>query len=108
MKDIICVHTDVPYVLLDSTQTDGNKYNVQVQGDKVCVMSKNLTEFIGKWSMVDVFVVAILSALIKMGNLLSIYPGVAALSFCATVVLTMLAANSFDPRTLWSDVKDDF
>ena len=67
-----------------------------------------LTEFIGKWSMVDVFVVAILSALIKMGNLLSIYPGVAALSFCATVVLTMLAANSFDPRTLWSDVKDDF
>lgn len=66
-----------------------------------------ITEFIGKWSMVDVFVVAIMSALIKMGSVLSIYPGVASLSFCATVVLTMLAANSFDPRNLWSDVKND-
>ena len=64
-----------------------------------------ITEFIGKWSMVDVFVVAVLSALIKMGKVLSIYPGTASLSFCATVILTMLAANSFDPRTLWSDVK---
>lgn len=52
MDDIICAHTDVPYVLLDSTQTDGNKYNVQVQGDKVCVMSKNLTEFVGNYASV--------------------------------------------------------
>ena len=52
MSDVICAHTDVPYVLLDSTRTDGNKYNVQVQGDKVCVMSKNLTEFIGNYASV--------------------------------------------------------
>lgn len=52
MDDIVCAHTDVPYVLLDSTQTDGNKYNVQVQGDKVCVMSKNLTEFVGNYASV--------------------------------------------------------
>lgn len=52
MKDIICVHTDYPYVLLDSTHTDGNKYNVQVQGDKVCVMSKNLTAFFGNYASV--------------------------------------------------------
>lgn len=52
MDDIICAHTDAPYVLLDSTQTDGNKYNVQVQGDKVCVMSKNLTEFVGNYASV--------------------------------------------------------
>ena len=52
MSDVVCAHTDVPYVLLDSTQTDGNKYNVQVQGDKVCVMSKNLTEFLGNYASV--------------------------------------------------------
>lgn len=52
MKEILCSHTDVPYVLLDSTKKDGNKYNVQVQGDKVCVMSKNLTEFIGNYASV--------------------------------------------------------
>ena len=61
----------------------------------------HLTEFIGKWSMVDVFVVAILTALIQMGSLMSIYPGTASLSFCAVVVLTMLSANSFDSRYLW-------
>lgn len=52
MDDVICAHTDVPYVLLDSNQTDGNKYNVQVQEDKVCVMSKNLTEFVGNYASV--------------------------------------------------------
>lgn len=52
MSDIICAHTDVPYVLLDSKRTGGNKYNVQVQGDKVCVMSKNLTEFLGNYASV--------------------------------------------------------
>ena len=51
--------------------------------------------------MVDVFVVAILTALIQMGSLMSIYPGTASLSFCAVVVLTMLSANSFDSRYLW-------
>lgn len=52
MKDVVCSHTDIPFVLLDSTQTSGNKYNVQVQGDKVCVMSKNLTEFFGNYASV--------------------------------------------------------
>lgn len=52
MSDDICSHTDVPYILLDSTRTEGNKYNVQVQGEKVCVMSKNLTEFLGNYASV--------------------------------------------------------
>nr|WP_221188326.1 paraquat-inducible protein A [Halomonas cerina] len=60
-----------------------------------------LTDFIGRWSMVDVFVVAILVALIRAGALLSILPGPAALAFGSVVVLTMLAAMSFDPRLLW-------
>lgn len=59
------------------------------------------TEIVGRWSMVDVFVVAILVAMVQMGNLMSIQPGPAALSFGAVVVLTMLAAGSFDPRLIW-------
>ncbi|WP_081741398.1 PqiA/YebS family transporter subunit [Tolumonas lignilytica] len=62
-----------------------------------------LTEFIGRWSMVDVFVVAILVALIRMGKLMSVYPGSAALAFAGVVILTMLSAMSFDPRLLWDN-----
>jgi paraquat-inducible protein A len=60
-----------------------------------------ITEFIGRWSMVDVFVVAILVALIRAGNLMSIAPGPAALAFGSVVVLTMLSAMAFDPRLIW-------
>ena len=60
-----------------------------------------ITEFVGRWSMVDVFVVAILVALIQLGNVMSIFPGVAALAFAAMVVITMLAAMAFDPRLIW-------
>ncbi|MBP5980118.1 MAG: paraquat-inducible protein A [Halomonas sp.] len=60
-----------------------------------------ITEFIGRWSMVDVFVVAILVALIRAGSLMSINPGPAALAFASVVVLTMLAAMTFDPRLIW-------
>lgn len=59
------------------------------------------TELIGRWSMVDVFVVAILVAVVQLGSVISIHPGSAALSFASVVVLTMLAALSFDPRLLW-------
>lgn len=51
--------------------------------------------------MVDVFVVAILVALIRAGSLMSITPGPAALAFGSVVVLTMLAAMTFDPRLIW-------
>ena len=54
-----------------------------------------VTEFIGRWSMVDVFVVAILVAVVQLGSTISIHPGAAALSFAGVVVLTMLAAMSF-------------
>lgn len=62
-----------------------------------------ITEFIGRWSMIDVFVVAMLVALIRAGALMSITPGPAALAFGAVVVLTMLAAMTFDPRLIWDD-----
>jgi paraquat-inducible protein A len=66
-----------------------------------------ITEFVGRWSMVDVFVVAILVALIQLGGLLSITPGAAALAFSGVVIITMLAAESFDPRLIWDRLGDD-
>jgi paraquat-inducible protein A len=65
-----------------------------------------ITEFIGKWSMVDVFVVAILVALIQITGIIVIRPGAAALAFSGVVVLTMLAAESFDPRLIWDAESD--
>ena len=65
-----------------------------------------VTEFIGKWSMVDVFVVAILAALVHLGGLLVIRPGIAALSFAGVVIVTMVAAESFDSRLIWDNMED--
>ncbi|MCF1183721.1 paraquat-inducible protein A [Marichromatium gracile] len=60
-----------------------------------------LTEAIGRWSMVDVYVVTILVALVRLGNLASVEAEAGAIFFCAVVVLTMIAAMSFDPRLIW-------
>ncbi len=60
-----------------------------------------ITEFIGKWSMIDVFVVAILVGLINLSNILVIRPGAAATAFAGVVIFSMLAAESFDPRLMW-------
>jgi paraquat-inducible protein A len=66
-----------------------------------------LTEAIGRWSMVDIFAVTILVALVRLGNLATIEAGTGAVFFGAVVVITMLAAESFDPRVIWdqSEVK---
>jgi paraquat-inducible protein A len=65
-----------------------------------------VTELIGKWSMVDVFVVAILVALVHLGGILVIRPGIAALSFAGVVMVSMLAAHSFDPRLIWDRLEE--
>lgn len=65
-----------------------------------------ITEFIGKWSMVDVFVVSILVALVHLGGLLVIRPGIAALSFAGVVIITMIAAESFDSRLIWDNMEE--
>lgn len=58
-------------------------------------------EFIGKWSMIDVFVVIIMSSSVRMGGMLTIAPGFAIVIFCAVVIITMFAASSFDERLIW-------
>ena len=60
-----------------------------------------VVEFIGRWSMIDVFVVAILSALVQLDAVATIKPGIAAVSFACSVIFTMLAAQAFDPRLIW-------
>ena len=58
-------------------------------------------EFIGRWSMVDVFVDTFTAALIQLQPLMSVEPGPGLIFFAAVVVLTMLAVESFDPRLIW-------
>lgn len=64
-----------------------------------------VVDWVGRWSMVDVLVVAIMAALVRFDLLMSVYPGVAALVFAAVVIITMLAALSFDPRLLWDSTE---
>jgi paraquat-inducible protein A len=64
-----------------------------------------ITEAVGRWSMVDIFVVTILVALVNLGALATLQAGPAAPFFAAVVVVTMYAAMSFDPRLIW-DAKE--
>lgn len=60
-----------------------------------------IVEYIGRWSMIDIFVVAILSALVQLRTLASIDPGPAAVFFALSVIFTMLSAQAFDSRLIW-------
>ena len=73
-----------------------------VPGDHKRLVLYEVVEFIGRWSMIDVFVVAILSALVQLDFAASINPCAAAVSFALSVAFTMLAAQSFDPRLISS------
>lgn len=66
-----------------------------------------LTEIVGRWSMVDVFVVTIFTAIVQFGFIYTVEPEGAIIAFGAVVVLTMIAAETFDPRLLWDAVEDD-
>jgi paraquat-inducible protein A len=60
-----------------------------------------IIEAVGRWSMIDIFVISILVALVRLGNIATIEPGAGATAFGAVVVITMFAASSFDPRLIW-------
>jgi len=60
-----------------------------------------VVEFVGRWSMIDVFMVSLLVALVQFGSITSIAPGHGATAFAAVVILTMFAAECFDPRLMW-------
>jgi paraquat-inducible protein A len=72
-----------------------------VQGHRDRTRLYRLVEIIGRWSMLDVFVDTFTVALIQLQPLMSVEPGPGVLFFAAVVVLTMIAAQSFDPRLIW-------
>jgi Uncharacterized paraquat-inducible protein A len=57
--------------------------------------------WIGRWSMVDIFMESLLGALVQFGALVTIEPGIGAVAFCAVVLITIVAAENFDPRLMW-------
>jgi paraquat-inducible protein A len=65
-----------------------------------------ITEAVGRWSMVDIYVVTILVALVHLGAIATIEARAGAVFFGAVVVLTMLAAESFDPRLIWDQSEE--
>lgn len=66
-----------------------------------------LVEFVGRWSMLDIYVVAVIVALVQLKALATIQPGAGAVAFGAVVVLTMFAAMAFDPRLMWDSLEND-
>jgi paraquat-inducible protein A len=64
-------------------------------------------EYIGRWSMIDMFMISILVALVQLGAVATIVPGVGATCFASVVVLTIFAASSFDPRVIWDAAQED-
>lgn len=60
-----------------------------------------IIDAVGRWSMIDVFMLSVLVGLVRLGLLASVQPGIGAVAFASVVILTMLAAGSFDPRLMW-------
>ena len=65
-----------------------------------------IVELVGRWSMLDIYVITILVALVQLKAIATIKAGPAAIAFGAVVVLTMLAAESFDPRLIWDRLEN--
>lgn len=60
-----------------------------------------IIHWIGRWSMIDIFMEALLGALVRFGTVITIEPGIGAVAFCGVVILTIFAAETFDPRLMW-------
>jgi paraquat-inducible protein A len=64
-----------------------------------------LVRAIGRWSMIDIFMESVLIGLVQFGSVVTISPGAGAVAFAGVVILTMLAAESFDPILMWSEAQ---
>ena len=60
-----------------------------------------IVDAVGRWSMIDIFMLSVLVALVRMQLLASVTPGAGAICFAAVVILTMLSAFAYDPRLMW-------
>ena len=66
-----------------------------------------LVELVGRWSMLDIYVVTLLAALVQLGSMATVKAGPGALAFGAVVVLTMFASMQFDPRLIWDPLQKE-
>ncbi|MWP62836.1 PqiA/YebS family transporter subunit [Gilliamella sp. Pas-s25] len=69
-----------------------------------CLKMKKLytaVEFIGKWSMIDIFVVAVICSLVRNQQMMGVYPDIGVTFFATVVIITMIASQKFDPRLIW-------
>ncbi len=82
------------------------KYKINLP-DRQRIKMFRFIEFIGRWSMLDIFVISILAALVNISGVAEITAGPAATAFGSVVVLTMLSASSFDTRLLWDYKEND-
>jgi paraquat-inducible protein A len=64
-------------------------------------------DFIGRWSMLDVFLAAFLTGLVQFGGLSTVEPRSGIVAFAAAVILTVLATRAFDPRGLWKSLPQE-
>jgi len=71
------------------------------------ILMYRFIEFIGRWSMLDIFVIAILVAVVNFGRLASVEAGLGAIAFASVVILTMIAAVTFDPRLIWDNTESE-
>ncbi|MBU0925341.1 paraquat-inducible protein A [bacterium] len=78
------------------------KINVKMQNKTKNLIFK-FVEAIGKWSMIDIYVVAILASVVQLDEIFNIKGGIAATSFALMVILTMIAAHRFDTRIIWDE-----
>lgn len=78
------------------------QYDKAVLGNKLF----HIIHIIGKWSMLDIFVVALMVSIVQFQDLASIRTGEAAISFCFAVVFTIMSTNAFDPRLMWDTNKE--
>jgi len=65
-----------------------------------------MIEVIGRWSMIDIFMISILVALITLKNIATIQAGIGAICFASVVIITIFAAMSFDPRLIWDALEE--
>lgn len=66
-----------------------------------------IVEYVGRWSMLDMFVVSLTVALIQLGAVANVQPGPGATWFAGVVIITMFAAKSFDPRLIWDSIEEE-
>jgi paraquat-inducible protein A len=86
----------VSLVLLSVTTQSGSSWQLRPR-----TTLYRLVNTIGRWSMIDIFMASVLIALVQFGAVMTINPGIGAVAFAGVVILTILAAECFDPRLMW-------